>query len=147
MATGHDGARHGVDRGHAAEQHAYVRLVTEHATDRRRDIRGRQPGGCHLVEQRLKQVMIALIDQRHRNLVSHKLLRGRQSGETGTDHHDTRHRDGSAGFVHVKSLFVLGGSVEAPDATTCPGNSSRRVSAIPVNSATPIPATQLSQPK
>ena len=47
---------------------------------------------------------------------------GRQSAKAGADHHDTRHSDGSAGFGHVKSIFVLGCSVDAPEATICPGN-------------------------
>ena len=42
-----------------------LRLAAQDAPDRRGDLGGRQPGGRHLVEQRLEQVVVRAVDQRH----------------------------------------------------------------------------------
>ena len=53
----------GIDCDHLAEHHRQVLLARKHVAHRRRDVRRRQPGGRHLIEQRLKQMMIVLIDE------------------------------------------------------------------------------------
>jgi hypothetical protein len=55
--------RHHIEFGHFAEQRPDVRLVADHSTQRRRDQAGRQDAGRHLIEKRLKQMMIRAVDQ------------------------------------------------------------------------------------
>src|SRR6516165_3596653 len=85
--------RSGVDRSgrcgpRCAQGHIRVRLPRKNATDRRRDIGGRQSGGCYLVEERLEQVMVAAIDDRHVGGHMSQLHRSRKAAETGADDND-----------------------------------------------------------
>ncbi|MEN1680999.1 MAG: hypothetical protein AAGJ46_15535 [Planctomycetota bacterium] len=48
-------------------KHRDVALRLQHRAERRGDVRGRQTAGHHLVEQRLKQVVIRSIDERDRD--------------------------------------------------------------------------------
>ena len=56
-------------RSHAhdlTEQHADIRLQSKQAADRRRDVGGREnSGGRDLIKQRLEQVIVAAVDERH----------------------------------------------------------------------------------
>lgn len=46
-----------------AEEYARVLSVAENSTERGRDFSGRQRAGCDLVEERLKQMKIAPVDE------------------------------------------------------------------------------------
>ncbi len=54
-----------IDVHHFAEQNARVLLAPENAPQGRSDVACGQGPGCHLVEQRLEDVMVAPIDERH----------------------------------------------------------------------------------
>ena len=53
-----------IEAADIAQQHFAVRLPLENRPQRRGDICRRQPAGRHLVQQRLKQMKIAAIDER-----------------------------------------------------------------------------------
>ena len=50
---------------HIAEQHPHILLMLEQAAQRRGNICRRERPGCHLIQQRLEQLMIAPVDQGH----------------------------------------------------------------------------------
>ncbi len=54
-----------IHAGHFAEQHAHVELLAEQAAHRRGDVARGEPRGRHLIEQRLEQVVVVAVDQRH----------------------------------------------------------------------------------
>ncbi len=47
-----------------AEEDARVLLPGEHVADRGSDLAGRKGAGCDLIEQRLKEVVVAPVDDR-----------------------------------------------------------------------------------
>ena len=55
----------GVDVLDLFHQHGRVLLAPQDAADRHGDLRRRQAGGRHLVEQRLEQMVVAAVDDRH----------------------------------------------------------------------------------
>ena len=55
----------GIDPIHFAEQHLHVGLVAQDPSNRRRDVTRRQDRHRHLIQQRLENVMIASIEERH----------------------------------------------------------------------------------
>src|SRR5580704_15610730 len=63
-ANGLDGARPRVDALDLGQQHGEIFLLCLELPDRRRDLGWRQNSGGDLVEERLKNMMIAPIDQR-----------------------------------------------------------------------------------
>ena len=48
-----------------AQQHLSVLLFAQHAANRGRNFRRGEHSRCHLVQQRLKQVMVIAVDHRH----------------------------------------------------------------------------------
>jgi hypothetical protein len=63
-----EAARVQVDSFHLSKHHACVALAPQDVADRRRDVAlGEDPGG-HLVQQRLKPMMVRSIDDRHIDL-------------------------------------------------------------------------------
>ena len=57
--------RRRIDVLDVGEQHAQARLLAQDPADRRGDVARRQPGRRHLIQQRLKDVMVVAIDDRH----------------------------------------------------------------------------------
>jgi hypothetical protein len=61
-------------------------------TDGRGDITGVQGRGCHLVEQRLKEMMVALVDERDVHVCVTEAARGLEAAEAGAEDEDVRSR-------------------------------------------------------
>src|SRR5712672_2493644 len=65
--------RHGVpvevDRFHLSQQRANIRISGKHGADGCGNLSGTKPGHRYLIEERLKQVVIPLVDQRDFNVV------------------------------------------------------------------------------
>jgi len=59
------GARSEVDVGHLAQHYGEVSLPPRQLPKRCRHVGWREHRGCHLVEQRLKDVMVAAVDQQN----------------------------------------------------------------------------------
>ena len=79
-----------VDPGGLAQQHGRVALPAEDGAQRLRDVTRRQRAGRHLVEQRLEQVVVAPVNQRHRDPVAGlaQLAGSVQPGEAAADDDD-----------------------------------------------------------
>ena len=75
-----------IDAVDVPEMNLDVRRVPELHADRHGDVRRVEAGGRHLVEQRLKQVMVAVIDEENaKALVVGEGLRGLQTCEARAD--------------------------------------------------------------
>ena len=90
MVGEHDLARGKVEVAHLVHQHGHVRFVRENGADGLGDFRGGKPCRGDLVEQRLKEVMIRAIHQRHARGGMMKFLAEGQSSEPRPEHHDVR---------------------------------------------------------
>jgi hypothetical protein len=79
-----------IHRLRVRQQHLGIFLLAQDLPDRRRDIRRSQRRRRHLVQQRLKQVVVAPVKHRdpHRRAV--QLARGVDAAETGAENHDSR---------------------------------------------------------
>ena len=62
--------------------------IGEHAADRDRDVGRRQGRGRDLVQQRLEEVVIGLVDDRDEGRRDRKAADQRQATEACADHHD-----------------------------------------------------------
>ena len=82
-----DGLVRQVDATHFSQQHADIGLVTQDLAQRRRDVRRRQAGRCHLVQQRLKQVVVDAVDERDVQRRLGQGARGPEAGETAANDH------------------------------------------------------------
>ena len=74
---------------HLAHVHGDVALVAQDVAQRRGDRRRREPGGGHLVEQGLEQMMVAAIDQRDLDRRALELAHGPEPGESAADDDDS----------------------------------------------------------
>ena len=93
VAVPHDDAfAHTIDAGHRAQQHACVVLASDQASNRPGDVGRRQTGRRHLVEQRLKKVMVLAVNQGDVHLCLGKPLIDREAGEAGADNDNARAR-------------------------------------------------------
>jgi hypothetical protein len=77
-----------VDRLGLAEQDAHVLLASQNPADRRCDVARRQPGSGDLIQQRLKDVMVVTIDQRH---LYRRVLEGARTEEPAEPAADDDH--------------------------------------------------------
>src|SRR5579872_1077290 len=73
----------GLDGG---EQSGDLRAAAKEMPDRPGDFRGRKRSGRRLIEQRLKQVMVATIDDRDANRRSSETVNRLEPAESGADH-------------------------------------------------------------
>ncbi len=71
-----------------AEQHAHIALLAEHRAQRRRDLPRRQHAGRDLVEQRLEQMLVVLVDQRDLDRLVLERLDGADAAEAAADDDD-----------------------------------------------------------
>ncbi len=76
-----------VEADRLGEQDASVLLTLEHVAERRGDVGRREAAGRHLVEQRLEQVEVAAINQRHAHVGLAQRLRRVQPAEAAADDH------------------------------------------------------------
>jgi hypothetical protein len=81
----HDPPRGRLDALDIGQQHARVGLLAQRGADRHGDVTGRQRRGGDLVQQRLKQVMVPAVDQRHRDGRARQPARGRQAAEAAAN--------------------------------------------------------------
>jgi hypothetical protein len=61
------------------------------AAQRRRDFAGREPSGRHLVEQRLEEVKITAVDQRHLNRRASQSFGGVEPAEASPEDNHSMH--------------------------------------------------------
>src|SRR5262249_11400942 len=93
-----------------------VALAREDRPDRRCDIAGREARGRNLIEQRLKEVIIVAIDDRHVERRVGKPLGGGEPAEAGADDHDAREsRTVRAHFSISSQTKFSSGSEPQPD--------------------------------
>jgi hypothetical protein len=71
----------GVHPGDLGHRHRHIALAPEQMTDRRGDVARRQRGRRHLIEQRLKEMMIRPVDHRDADRRVPQGARGGQSSE------------------------------------------------------------------
>ena len=81
--AGDDEAALKIDIEHPIHEHGRILLFGEDAPDRRGDLRRREPGGCHLVEQGLEQVIIVPVDHRHVDGCRFERLRSIEAAKAG----------------------------------------------------------------
>jgi hypothetical protein len=78
-------ARRGVDVLRLGEQHRHVRLLAEYPPDWRGHVARRQRCRGDLIQQRLEQVIVVAIEQRHPNRCACERLRGFEAAEAAAD--------------------------------------------------------------
>ena len=78
-----------VDAGHLRQEYADVSLLHLKLTDWRSDLSRREDSRCHLIEQRLKNVVVAPIDQDELDIGVPQRVRCGDPGKTAADDHDT----------------------------------------------------------
>src|ERR1700722_2139384 len=84
-----DKTRIQIDGRNIGEHHREIFLFLPELAKRRGDVGGGDDGGCDLVEQRLKDVVVAAVDQYDLGIgVPQRVCRG-NPGKAATDDHDT----------------------------------------------------------
>ena len=87
-AVGENLAPFRVDSRDLAKDDVDVLLARENTADRRRDVGGRKPRGRDLIEQRLEQMIVVLIDDGDVEWLSGQHFRGGEPAEAGSDDDD-----------------------------------------------------------
>ena len=77
-----------IEAGHLGEDDIDVLAATQNVPQHGGDCTGRQDAGGHLVEQRLEQVVIALVDERDVEVGRCEQAGGGQAAEAAADHDD-----------------------------------------------------------
>ena len=83
-----DRARDHIDGAHLVVEDRDVFLPAEDLPQRRGDVGRGERCGCHLVEQRLEQVMVAPVDQDHVDVRALERTHGPKAAEAPADHDD-----------------------------------------------------------
>src|SRR6516164_2345455 len=84
-----DGAGSNVDASDIRQEYADVSLLRLELTDGRGDLGGREDRRRHLIEQRLKYVVVAAVDQYDLGIGVPQPARRRESCKAAADDHDT----------------------------------------------------------
>ena len=79
-----------IEAHHLAQQHLDVLVPGDNLADGRGDLGRREPGGRHLIQQRLKSVMVLAIDQRDLDRQTGQRLGSLQATEAAADDNDPR---------------------------------------------------------
>ena len=141
-AVQHDAARsHGSMVRTFGEQHAHVLLMTEDPADRRRDVARRQRRGGHLIQQRLEEMVVVPIDERHPHRRGGERARGIQPAEAAANDHDMGRCTWENAIVPACPLMPARGSVRSRSAALR-RSSNRRVRSTartPAASRSPSP--------
>ena len=82
-----DAPRSGIDADGRGQKRRDVRAAAQQMPDRPCDFRRGKRGGRHLIEQRLEQMMVALVDDSDADRRPCQTVDGFQTAETGS-HHD-----------------------------------------------------------
>ena len=85
-----------IDATDLREQHLDVRLPAQDPADRRRDVAGRQRRHRHLIEQRLEDVMVAAVEDRHADARAPQRAGGIEAAEAAADDDDMGKSHGEA---------------------------------------------------
>ena len=84
----HDLAPCGVHMRHGGEQDGGAPMCFEHLADGGGDLARHERGGGHLIEQRLEEVVVGFVDQRHAHRQALERAGGREPTEAAADHDD-----------------------------------------------------------
>jgi hypothetical protein len=79
-----------VDALRFGKQHAHVLVRRQQVSKGCCDVRGRQQRGGHLIEQRLKEMMIRSVDDSNANRLASKRPRSGKPAESTTENDDMR---------------------------------------------------------
>ena len=79
-----------VDAGHLGHPHVDVFLAAEQRPNRRRDRAGLEHASCHLVQQRLEEVVVRLVKEGDADRDMLQPLGGGDAAEPSAHHHDMR---------------------------------------------------------
>jgi hypothetical protein len=79
-----------IDRLDVGEQHLDISLTAQHPADRRGNVAWRQRRGRHLVEKRLKEMIVVAIEDRDADRRTRQRARGLEPAESTADDHDVR---------------------------------------------------------
>jgi hypothetical protein len=90
-----------VDPYNLAQDYRSVGLVPQNVADRRSYVAFGEDAGRHLIEQRLKKVVVGAVDHRHVDIGSPKCLCGEEAGESGADDHHMMRTATTVGMVCV----------------------------------------------
>ena len=83
-----DRARDHIDRAHLVVENRDVFLAAEDLPQRCGDVGCGERRGCHLIKQRLEQVMVAPVDQDHVDVRALERTHGPEATEAAADHDD-----------------------------------------------------------
>ena len=79
-----------VDAGHPAQDHPHAWRLAQDGADGLGDLRRRQAGRGHLVEQRLEEMVVAPVDDGDVGIGAGEAVCSAQAAETGADDDDVR---------------------------------------------------------
>jgi hypothetical protein len=88
-AVGLDSPAREIDAGDAPEAEVRVGLAVEDGAGRERDLTGIEQGRCHLVEERVEEVVVVLIDKENVDRGLPQPPDSSKAPETGSHNHDT----------------------------------------------------------
>ena len=77
-----------IDLARLRQQHAHVLLMAEDPSNGGRHVARRQGRRRHLVQQRLKQMVVVTVDEGHTHVGATQCARGEQTAETAAENHD-----------------------------------------------------------
>ena len=80
-----------VDAGYLRQKYGNVSLRRLELTDRRRDLRGGENRRCHLIQQRLKYVVVAAVDQDQFGIAVPQRVCRREPRKAAADYDDAGH--------------------------------------------------------
>src|SRR5207253_9867356 len=83
---------------------ASVPVTAEHVTQRRSDLPGRQRSGGHLIEQRLKQMVVAAIHKGHLDGRARQPLGGVEAAEAAPDNDYTMTQEELCPFASMRLI-------------------------------------------
>ena len=111
-------------------------LAAQHPADRRGDVARRQAGRGHLIQQRLEDVVVVAVDQRHAHRRAPERLGGNQPAEAAADDHDMR---GAALTIEVvRPLYLLGPQHRVYTSPPCLLENAPRPQTVTVETACPL---------
>jgi hypothetical protein len=82
-----DAPRLGIDADDRGQKRRDLRAAAQQMADRSRDLRWRERGGRHLIEERLEQMMVAPVDDSDADRLPSETVNRFQTAEAGS-HHD-----------------------------------------------------------
>ena len=114
-----------VDRRHVGQLHRRVLLALQDVAGRRRDLSCREDAGGDLVEQRLEEMVVRPVDERHLDRRVAEEPGREETAEAGADDHDSvrscaPHRCPARALQTRAVLCVIQAPLDSPAARTAP---------------------------